>query len=263
MMSKSRFQDCWPTLPRVIRVVLLAGFSTCLALACVGFGMMNISDSAHADSLHVNSVHVNNVFVDSAYVQIARNNTSITVDMPLPGESVEWQMSSGAIDYNKAEIALDVLEVSGNISEVERWVSIDLVDESQSAATVAATGLSLSEFEDWSYDCPESGGAGCTLKATFSLDRGAGDEVREQRIHIRWMFTVEDVALDSSLGTDVDGEGDMGAGEGAGALAITGANVALGAFGVVMLALLVVLALRAVLWRRAVRREVKAQEYER
>lgn len=159
-------------------VVMIRKRALALAiLACVLVGAFGMTARAYA--------------YPPASAQADRVDASINMGMPLPGESIEWLMSSGAVGYQQAGIDFEILDISGVDSDLNQRVSIDLL---QGDGSVIATGMSLRQLADWSFTCLRPSAAGCSLKAVLHLDAGAGDEMRNRWLHIRWMFTVQEAA---------------------------------------------------------------------
>jgi hypothetical protein len=153
-------------------------------------------------------------------------------------------MSSGAVGYESAEIYFEILDVSGVYGDVDQWLSVDLTEGD---GRVVASGITLGQLAGWSFTCKQVSSAGCELKATLHLNVGAGDEVRNQRIHIRWMFNVQDTAVDESAGAIFSGH-----------LSVTG--VAALAFGSGVVLLMAVGIVLASLRRRVLRKGVVRKE---
>lgn len=210
----------------ILVCVVLAVLTGCLSLSLVALGSYD--------------------YTDFAYAQDDRMDASLSIDMPLPGESVEWRMSSGAVIYDASDITFQIIEITDVYSEVERWVSVDIIDESQGSANVVASGVSLSQLRQFSFECPHASDNGCILTAALHMNRDAGDEVRGRRISIRWMFTVQDLAKEqSSVADDTQ------------LLGRTGISVAMGVLGVATLTLIGVVF--AIVHRRLQRKETTAQ----
>lgn len=195
-------------------------------LACALFGTFGVTAQAQA--------------YPSTKAQGDRVDASLSVDMPLPGETTEWRMSSGDVGYESAEIYFEILDVSGVYGDVDQWVSVDLTEGD---GRVVASGITLGQLAGWSFTCTQVSSAGCKLKATLRLDSGAGNETRDQRIHIRWMFIVQDTAA-----------GDFADANFTGHLSVTGVSVLTFGSGVVLL--MAVGILLASLRRRVLRKGV-------
>jgi hypothetical protein len=174
-----------------------------------------------------------------------RNASSVTVDMPLPGESIEWLMSSGAAAYGESVMDFAVVELSGTYGELERWVSIDIVDSSMGSDMLVASGLSIGRFNAWSFACSHAGRDTCTLKARLHVDAQADNAVRNQDMYIRWMFSVQDNTV-----AEVDDEGNH-------TLAVSGASIPLGP---VVLAVMTLSGLVLTTWRRSRERWKKGEQ---